>query len=240
VRIDILTLFPGLFPGPLGAGVVGRAAESGVLEIAAHDLRGWAGNRHRQVDDMPYGGGAGMVLKPEPVFAAVRDLKRENPGPCVLLTPQGRLLDQALAHELANKPGLILVAGRYEGFDERIRTDLADAEVSIGDFVLSGGEIAAMVVVEVVARLIPGVLGDEESAGDDSFSAGTLEYPQYTRPAEFEGLRVPDVLLSGDHGKIKVWRDQQALERTTARRPDLIRPGSPNPATTTKDKGEAR
>jgi tRNA (guanine37-N1)-methyltransferase len=181
-----------------------------------------------------------MVLKPEPVFAAVRDLKRENPGPCVLLTPQGRLLDQALARELANKPGLILVAGRYEGFDERIRTDLADAEVSIGDFVLSGGEIAAMVVVEVVARLIPGVLGDEESAGDDSFSAGTLEYPQYTRPAEFEGLRVPDVLLSGDHGKIKVWRDQQALERTRARRPDLIRPGSRNPAITTKDKGEAR
>ena len=191
MRFDILTLFPGVFPGTLGAGVVGRAIERGDIRLEAHDLRQWAGDRHRQVDDTPYGGGAGMVLKPEPVFAAVRELRRTNPGPCVLLSPQGTPLDQALATELAAEPGLILVAGRYEGFDERIREGLAQREVSIGDFVLSGGEVAAMVLVEVVARLVPGVLGSGESAVNDSFSEGVLEYPQYTRPAEFEGRACP-------------------------------------------------
>jgi tRNA (guanine37-N1)-methyltransferase len=222
VRFDVITLFPAVFPGPLAAGVVGRALESGVIELEAHDLRAWAGNRHRQVDDMPYGGGAGMVLKPEPVFAAVRALRERGPGRCVLLTPQGRPLGQQLAADLAREPRLIVVSGRYEGFDERIRTELADDEVSIGDYVLSGGELAAMVLVEVVARLVPGVLGADESAEHDSFSNGVLEHPQYTRPADFEGLRVPEVLLSGDHEKIRAWREREALSRTRTRRPDLM------------------
>jgi tRNA (guanine37-N1)-methyltransferase len=222
MRFDVVTLFPDVFPGPLAAGVVGRALESGVIELHAHDLRAWAGNRHRQVDDMPYGGGAGMVLKPEPVFAAVRALRKRGPGRCVLLTPQGRPLDQQIAAGLAREPRLIVVSGRYEGFDERIRTELADDEVSIGDYVLSGGELAAMVLVEVVARLVPGVLGADESAEHDSFSHGVLEHPQYTRPADFEGLRVPEVLLSGDHEKIRAWREREALSRTWARRPDLM------------------
>ena len=195
------------------------------MELVARDLRGFAGNRHRQVDDMPYGGGPGMVLKPEPVFRAVRELRGATPGaaaPCVLLTPQGRPLDHQLAIELAAHPRLILVAGRYEGFDERIRSGLADYEVSIGDYVLSGGELAAMVLVEVVVRHVPGVLGDEDSAGDDSFSGGLLEHPQYTRPPEFEGQAVPEVLLSGNHELIRKWRQQMAIERTRTRRPELL------------------
>ena len=224
MRVDIVTLFPDVFPGPLGAGVVGRALERGILELQAHDLRAFAGDKHRQVDDIPYGGGPGMVLKPEPIFRAVRELRVDSPAPCLLLTPQGRSLDQSLAAELAGKPRLILVAGRYEGFDERVRTGLADYEVSIGDYILSGGELAAMILVEVVARYIPGVLGDEESAGRDSFSEGLLEHPQYTRPAEFEGQRVPDVLLSGNHELIRQWRAEMALERTRKRRPELLQP----------------
>lgn len=222
MRIDVLSLFPEVFPGPLGIGVIGRAIQAGTLELHSHDLRAYAGNRHRQVDDIPYGGGAGMLLKPEPVFRAVRDIQTQGGGSCVLLTPQGRRLDHDYALELAAEPGLLLVAGRYEGFDERIRTGLARHEVSIGDYVLSGGEIAAMVVIEAVARLVPGVLGAEESNQDDSFSQGLLEYPQYTRPPEFEGLRVPDVLVSGNHRLIRDWREAQALERTRDRRPDLI------------------
>jgi tRNA (guanine37-N1)-methyltransferase len=222
VRFDVVTLFPELFPGTLGAGVIGRAVEAGKLGLAAHDLRAYAGNKHRQVDDIPYGGGAGMVLKPEPIYAAVAELRQRNGGGhCVLLSPQGRVLDQALGATLAQQDSLIIVAGRYEGFDERVR-DLADTEVSIGDYVLSGGEIAAMVLIEVVARLVPGVLGDDESAQQDSFSQGLLEHPHYTRPADFEGLKVPPVLLSGNHQLIREWRHAAALERTRQRRPDLL------------------
>ena len=222
MRFDVVTLFPAAFPGPLGIGVLGRALESGVIALEAHDLRAFAGDRHRQVDDIPYGGGPGMVLKPEPVFKAVRAIRGEGQAPCVLLTPQGRRLDQALAAELAQAPALILVAGRYEGFDERIRTGIADHEVSIGDYILSGGELAVMVLIEAVARHVPGVLGDEDSASQDSFSDGLLEHPQYTRPPEFEGQRVPDVLLSGNHEMIRRWRQEQAVERTRKRRPDLL------------------
>jgi tRNA (guanine37-N1)-methyltransferase len=223
MRIDVVTLFPDVFPGPLQAGVLARALADGRVGLQAHNLRQWAGSRHRQVDDIPYGGGAGMVLKPEPVFAAVQDLRQRGAGPvCVLLSPQGRPLDHALAVELAGEANLVLLCGRYEGFDERVRA-LADYEVSIGDYVLSGGELAAMVLVEVVTRLVPGVLGDEDSAEDDSFSGGLLEYPHYTRPAEFDGMKVPEVLLSGNHEVIAKWRREQALERTRARRPDLLK-----------------
>jgi tRNA (guanine37-N1)-methyltransferase len=239
LRFDVVTLFPGAFPGPLGIGVVGRALEQGTIELAAHNLRDYADDRHRQVDDIPYGGGPGMVLKPEPVFAAVRAIRNQAAVagvaaelPCVLLTPQGRPLDHRMALELAGNPGLIIVAGRYEGFDERIRTSLADHEISIGDYVLSGGELAAMILVEVVARHVPGVLGDADSAASDSFASGLLEHPQYTRPAEFEGQKVPEVLLSGNHELIRQWRQQMSLERTQARRPSLLssEPGPDAPA----------
>jgi len=228
VRFDIVTLFPDIFPGPLAAGVLGRAVASGLVSVKAHDLRDFAGDKHRQVDDIPYGGGPGMVLKPEPIFKAVRQIRGTETAPCVLLTPQGRPLDQQLASELAREPRLIVVAGRYEGFDERVRALLADHEVSIGDYILSGGELAAMVLIEVVARYVPGVLGDEDSAGSDSFSDGLLEHPQYTRPAEFEGQRVPDVLLSGNHELIRKWRAETALERTRKRRPELLQPSPGN------------
>jgi len=222
LRFDVITLFPDIFPGPVGIGVVGRALESGLLELQAHDLRDYAGNRHRQVDDMPYGGGPGMVLKPGPVFSAVRDIRGDaRDAPVVLLTPTGRALSHQLAAELASHPRLLLVAGRYEGFDERI-SSLADYEVSIGDYVLSGGELAAMVVIEAVSRHVAGVLGDDGSAGDDSFVAGLLEHPQYTRPPEFEGLKVPEVLLSGHHEEIRRWRQRMSLERTRERRPELL------------------
>ena len=224
MRFDVVTLFPEVFPGPLAAGVLGRAIAGGLIRVEAHDLRAFAGDKHRQVDDIPYGGGPGMVLKPEPIFEAVRQIRGTATAPCVLLTPQGRALDQQLAAELADQPRLVVVAGRYEGFDERVRTLLADYEVSIGDYILSGGELAAMVLIEVVARYVPGVLGDEDSAGSDSFSDGLLEHPQYTRPAEFEGQRVPDVLLSGNHELIRRWRAEAALERTRSRRPELLQP----------------
>jgi tRNA (guanine37-N1)-methyltransferase len=221
MRFDVVTLFPEIFPGPLGIGVVGRALQSGLLELRAHNLRDYAGNRHRQVDDMPYGGGPGMVLKPEPVFGAVRAVRGDAAVPVVLLTPTGRVLSHQLAAELATQPALILVAGRYEGFDERI-SSIADYEVSIGDYVLSGGELAAMVLIEAVSRHVPGVLGDQDSAGDDSFVSGMLEHPQYTRPPEFEGLKVPEVLLSGHHEEIRRWRERMALDRTRERRPELL------------------
>jgi tRNA (guanine37-N1)-methyltransferase len=224
MRFDILTLFPGMFAGPLGESILKRAQDAGVIEVQLHDLRTWATDRHRTVDDYPFGGGAGMVMKPEPLFAAVEAIQplAQPPARVVLLTPQGRPLDRALAAELAAEPRLLLVCGRYEGVDERVRAHLVDLEVSVGDVVLSGGELPAMLLLDAVARLVPGVLGSADSLTEESFEGGLLEYPQYTRPAEFRGWRVPDVLVSGDHAEVARWRRRQRLLRTRARRPDLL------------------
>ncbi len=218
--IEILTLFPEMFPGPLNAGVTGRGLASGLVTLRVHHLRDYTHDRHRQVDDVPYGGGAGMVLKPEPIFEAVR--ARAGKGPVILLTPQGELLNQGLVRELAGHDDLYLICGRYEGVDERVATHLVDREISIGDYVLTGGELAAMVVIDAVSRLVAGVLGSEESPKDESFDQHLLEYPHYTRPAEFEGHPVPEVLRSGHHAEIERWRRAQAAERTRRRRPDLM------------------
>ncbi|MGH2352899.1 MAG: tRNA (guanosine(37)-N1)-methyltransferase TrmD [Chloroflexota bacterium] len=220
MRIDVLTLFPGMFAGPFAESIIARAVAAGLVEIGIHNLRDWTTDRHRTVDDAPYGGGAGMVLKPAPLFAAIEALRGED-GHVVLLTPQGEVFRQRLAGDLATRPHLVLVCGHYEGVDERIREHAVDQELSIGDYVLSGGELPAMVVVDAVVRLLPGALGSPHSAADESHSAGLLEYPQYTRPAEFRGWRVPDVLLSGNHAAIAQWRREQSLHRTAERRPDL-------------------
>jgi len=217
MRFDVVSVFPGMFEPLLNFGVVGRAIAGGLLEVRLHDLREFAHDRHRQVDDMAYGGGPGMVLKPEPIFEAVDAIKRENPGPVILLEPWGEPFTQALARELAGEPGVTLVCGRYEGIDDRVREGLAAREVSIGDYVLTGGELPAMVVIDAVARLRPGVLGEPESLDRDSFTADLVGYPQYTRPAEFRGLKVPEVLLSGNHRSIEAWRRQEAARRTKAR-----------------------
>jgi tRNA (guanine37-N1)-methyltransferase len=224
VRIDVLTIFPDLVSGYCAASILGRAAEAGALDVRVHDLRAGAGDPRRSVDDSPFGGGAGMVLMPEPVFRAVEGVP-DLPRPLFLLAPSGRRFDQQLAAELAGSGGFSLLCGRYEGVDQRIADHLVDGELSAGDFVLAGGELAALVVVEAVARLLPSVLGNEESAVDESFSgrsAGLLEYPQYTRPAAFRGWEVPEVLRSGDHGAVAAWRRRQALVRTAERRPDLL------------------
>jgi tRNA (guanine37-N1)-methyltransferase len=220
VIIEVLTLFPEMFPGPLTAGVTGRGLAAGLITLQVHNLRYYTHDRHRQVDDVPYGGGAGMVLKPEPIFEAVR--ARAGNGPVILLTPQGQLLNQGLVRELAGHDDLYLICGRYEGVDERVATHLVDKEVSIGDYVLTGGELPAMVVIDAVGRLVAGVLGSEESPKDESFDQRLLEYPHYTRPVEFEGHAVPEVLRSGHHAEIERWRRAQAAERTRRRRPDLI------------------
>lgn len=220
LRIDVLTIFPALVEAFFDASVVGRGRARGLLDLRVHDLRSAAVGPHRSVDDAPFGGGAGMVLMAEPIFATVEAVA--PPRPLVLLSPGGRRFEQAVAAELAAGGGFSLLCGRYEGVDDRVRVHLVDDELSIGDFVLAGGEVAAMVVVEAVARLVPGVLGNATSTRDESFSSGLLEYPQYTRPADFRGLRVPDVLLSGDHGRVARWRHAQALRRTLERRPDLI------------------
>jgi len=220
VIIEILTLFPEMFPGPLSAGVTGRGLASGLVTLRLHNLRDYTHDRHRQVDDVPYGGGAGMVLKPEPIFEAVR--ARAGKGPVILLTPQGELLNQALVRELAGHDDLYLICGRYEGVDERVAAHLVDKEISIGDYVLTGGELPAMVVIDAVSRLVAGVLGSDESPKDESFDQHLLEYPHYTRPAEFEGHPVPEVLRSGHHAEIERWRRAQAAERTRRRRPDLL------------------
>lgn len=224
MRFDILTLFPGMFAGPLDESIMKRAQDTGVIEVQLHDLRTWATDRHRTVDDAPFGGGAGMVMKPEPLFAAVEAIQAltEPPARVVLLTPQGRPLDRALAATLAAEPRLLLLCGRYEGVDERVRAHLVDLEVSVGDVVLSGGELPAMLLLDAVARLVPGVLGSADSLTEESFEGGLLEYPQYTRPAEFRGWRVPDVLTSGDHAEVARWRRRQRLLRTRARRPELL------------------
>jgi tRNA (guanine37-N1)-methyltransferase len=219
LRLDVVTIFPEVFPGPLAASIPGRALERGLATLTAHDLRAWGLGRHRSVDDYPYGGGAGMIMRIEPIAAALQALA----GPTttrVLLDPGGRPFDQALARDLATREHLLFVCPRYEGVDARVR-DLVDLELSIGDYVLSGGELPAMVVIDALLRLLPGAI-DEESPGDESFGDGLLEYPQYTRPPKFEGRAVPDVLLSGDHGAVERWRREQALERTRAGRPDLL------------------
>jgi len=222
MTFDILTLFPAMLDSPFAESIVGKAVERGLVEITAHNLRDWAEGRHQVTDDTPYGGGDGMVLKPEPAIAAIRALRRRRPDSrVVLMSPQGKRFTQREAQALAKEPGLIFLCGRYEGFDERIRAHVDD-EFSIGDYVLTGGELAAMVMIDAVARLVPGVLGSAGSAGGDSFSDGLLEYPQYTRPVEFEGERVPDVLLSGNHAEIARWRRREQLRRTLQRRPDLL------------------
>ena len=218
--IEVLTLFPEMFPGPLSTGVTGRGLTSGLVTLQVHNLRDYTHDRHRQVDDVPYGGGAGMVLKPEPIFEAVR--ARTGKGPVILLTPQGKLLNQAVVRELASHDDLYLICGRYEGVDERVAAHLVDREISIGDYVLTGGELPAMVLIDAVSRLVTGVLGSEESPKDESFDQHLLEYPHYTRPAEFEGHAVPEVLRSGHHAEIERWRRAQAAERTRRRRPDLL------------------
>ncbi len=222
MTFDILTLFPRMFASPFAESILGKAAARDLLRIEAHNLRDWAEGRHQVTDDAPYGGGDGMIMKVEPVARALSDLRAGTPGARVVLTtPQGQPFRQSDSRDLARESGLIFVCGRYEGFDERIRS-LVDFEYSIGDFILTGGELAAMVMIDAVARHIPGVLGCEGSAAGDSFSDGLLEYPQYTRPAQFAGLEVPAVLLSGNHGEIAQWRRRQQLERTLRRRPDLL------------------
>lgn len=219
-RVDVFTIFPALVEAFASESLLGRARRSGVLDVRAHDLRDWTDDVHRSVDDTPFGGGAGMVLAPEPIFRAVEAV--QPPRPLYLLGPGGRRLDQRLAGELAAGDGFSLLCGRYEGVDARVADHLCDGELSIGDYVLAGGELAALVVVEAVGRLVPGVMGNESSALEESFNDGLLEFPQYTRPASFRGWEVPDVLRSGDHGRIARWRRAMALARTLDRRPDLI------------------
>ncbi len=221
MKIDVLTLFPAMFAGPLDESIIKRARSAGLLDLALHQLRDWTHDRHKTVDDRPFGGGPGMLLKPEPIFEAVESLARENTR-VILLSPSGRKFEQSIARELAQQEHLLFVTGHYEGFDERIREMLAHDELSIGDYVLTNGALPAMVIIDAVTRLLPGVLGDEASVVDESFSQGLLEYPQYTRPAEFRGRKVPETLVSGNHAEIARWRLAQAKVRTQARRPDLI------------------
>ena len=221
MKIDVLTLFPGMFPGPLDESIIKRACESGRLQLGVHDLRDYTHDRHRTVDDRPFGGGPGMLLKPEPLFEAVEALRGEKTR-VILTSPAGRPFRQEIARELAGEKHVLLICGSYEGFDERVRQSLADDEISIGDYVLTNGALPAMVIVDAVTRLLPGVLGDDESSQDESFCGCLLEYPQYTRPAEFRGMNVPEVLLSGDHAAIEKWRREQATVQTRQRRPDLL------------------
>ena len=221
MRVDILTIFPAIFEGPLGESLMGRAIAGGLLDVRVHDIRDFTTDRHRQVDDEPFGGGPGMVMKPEPVFAAVESLG-EGTQRTILLSPFGRRLDQALVRELSNEPWLVLICGRYEGVDERVAEGLPAEEVSIGDFILSGGEVPALVVLEAVTRLVPGVVGKEESLQRESFEEVLLDHPHYTRPREFRGMEVPEVLVSGNHAAIERWRWEAALDKTRRNRPDLV------------------
>ncbi|HZD71308.1 MAG TPA: tRNA (guanosine(37)-N1)-methyltransferase TrmD [Actinomycetes bacterium] len=221
MRCDIVTIFPEFFASPLATGLLAKAGERGLVEVRRHDLRRWTHDRHRTVDDAPFGGGAGMVMRPEPWFEALDELLGEGPARVLLLAPDGRRLDQRAVARLAGEQRVILCCGRYEGVDERVRSRV-DEVLSIGDFVLAGGETAALVVLDAVARLVPGVMGNESSASDESFAHGLLEYPQYTRPASYRGLQVPEVLRSGDHARIASWRREQSIERTRRLRPDLL------------------
>jgi tRNA (guanine37-N1)-methyltransferase len=226
LRIDVITLFPAIFPGPLAESIPGRAIARGLVELHAHDLREWGIGRHRSVDDYPYGGGAGMVMRPEPIAAALEAVAPTGLGATrILLDPGGTRFDQAMARDLAGKGHLVLISPRYEGVDDRVRS-LVDLEVSIGDYILSGGELPALVVIDTVVRLLPGAI-DDASPIDESFSESMLEYPQFTRPPEFGGMRVPDVLVSGHHAEVARWRREQALERTQRNRPDLLAEGGP-------------
>jgi tRNA (guanine37-N1)-methyltransferase len=221
MKIDVLTLFPAMFAGPLDESIIMRARKAGLLELAIHDLRTWTHDRHHKVDDRPFGGGPGMLLKPEPLFEAVENLRGEDTR-VILFSPDGQKFDQRVAREISGQKHLLLITGHYEGVDERVREALVDEELSIGDYVLTNGALPAMVVIDAVTRLLPGVLGDDESSQDESFSQGMLEYPHYTRPAEFRGMKVPEVLLSGNHAEIEKWRRAQARHRTEKRRPDLL------------------
>lgn len=223
IRFDILSVFPGMFASPLAESLIGKARDKGLVDIRLHDIRDYATDRHRMTDDAPYGGGGGMVMKVEPIDRALETiLPDRSEGLVILMTPQGEPFTQRRAEELACHPRLVLLCGHYEGVDERVREHLVDRELSIGDYVLTGGELAAMVVVDAVSRLIPGVLGNDASAAEDSFSTGILEYPHYTRPAAYRGWPAPEVLLSGNHAEIEAWRRTEALKRTLARRPDLL------------------
>ena len=222
MKIDVLTLFPAMFAGPLDESIVKRARDTGLVDLKIHNLRDWTHDRHKTVDDRPFGGGPGMLLKPEPLFEAIESLRREKTR-VILMSPAGRQFNQAVARELAQQEELLFVTGHYEGFDERVREELADDELSIGDYVLTNGALPAMVVIDAVVRLLPGALGDDASSHDESFSHGLLEYPQYTRPAEFRGMKVPEILLSGNHAEIEKWRREQAKLQTKKRRPDLMK-----------------
>ena len=222
MRIDVFTIFPGIVEGPLRESLLGKAIEAGVVDVRVHDIRAFVTDKHRRVDDEPYGGGPGMVLKPEPVFAAVESLG-EGTKRVIVLSPAGRRLEQSLVRELAKEPWLVLISGRYEGVDERVVEGLPAEEVSIGDYVLSGGEIPALVVLEAVTRLVPGVVGKEESLERESFEEGALDHPHYTRPSEFRGMAVPDVLLSGNHAEVERWRREASREKTRRNRPDLLK-----------------
>ncbi len=224
MKVDVITIFPKMIEAGLADGVVGRARTAGLLDVVVHNLRDFTTDKHHVVDDVPFGGGPGMVMKPEPFFAALREIRatRGVPGVVAMLTPAGERFTQAGARRLAGVEHLVLLCGRYEGIDERVREALATEEISIGDYVLSGGEVPALAVIDAVARLVPGVVGDDRSVEADSFTRGLLDYPHYTRPAEFDGRKVPDVLLSGHHGEIRRWRRETALQRTVERRPDLL------------------
>lgn len=223
MRFDVFSLLPQVLQPYLDASILQRAIQNNLLEVFLHDIRSWTRDKHHITDDTPFGGGGGMVMKPEPIFAAIEDVLGNPPaGPVILLTPQGRTYTQQIAQELSTYPQIALVCGRYEGVDERVREHLVTDEISIGDYVLTGGEIPALLLIDSITRLIPGALGDPDGAQDDSFASGLLEYPHYTRPAEFRGWRVPDVLLSGNHAKIERWRRDQSLLRTYRRRPDLL------------------
>jgi len=222
MRFDIITIFPEIFESVFSAGIISKAREKGLIKIHVHNLRDFAKGKHKQVDDRPFGGGEGMVLKPEPIFAAVESIRQEERTPVYLLSPQGRRFDYQLAEALAKKSQIILICGRYEGVDERVVEHLVTDEISIGDFVLTGGESAAIVIVEAVSRFVPGVVGKMDSVRHDSFMEGLLDFPQYTRPREFRGMKVPDVLFSGDHGRIAHWRQRKSIAKTWLRRPDML------------------